>query len=97
MSDRYYIRLGKERGAGLYVRSYAGGDVTTTFNRWAALHWSDRDLVLRLVRVIRKVDGRHARRTVLRAKTIVVPMNSPEADAMFDAMLKRPMVKRSTP
>lgn len=66
MADRYFIRLGKVCGQGLYVRSYAGGDITTTFNRWAALYWEDRDTVLRLIEAIREVDGRHARATVKR-------------------------------
>lgn len=68
MADAYFIRLGKERGKGPYVRTYAGGNVTTTSNRWAALSWRDRDLVLRLVSAIRKVEQKHARVAVLRSK-----------------------------
>jgi len=58
---KFYIRIGKRRGTGPYVNSYAGGDITTTRRRSEALCWSDRGLVHLLARVIREVDGRHAR------------------------------------
>jgi hypothetical protein len=63
---RYFIRLGETPKRGPYVRTYAGGDVTTTFNRWAALSWTDRDLVHRLAVAIRRRGKWLPRVTVLR-------------------------------
>ncbi len=49
MSDfRYYIRMGRTRGRGRYVKTYAGGDVTMTTRRSNALWWRDHALVRRL-------------------------------------------------
>lgn len=62
----FYIRLGSLRGEGPYVRTYAGGNVTTTRRRRSALFWRDRALVGRLVAAIRKVERQHARVVLLR-------------------------------
>lgn len=67
MSDRYFIRLGTSPKSGPYVRTYAGGDVTTTFNRWVALSWHDREVAYRLAQAIRNRGKWHPRVTVLRS------------------------------
>ncbi len=51
-TDRWYIRMGESRQRGPYVKTYAGGSVTTTKRRSGALWWTDRDLVGRLVSAI---------------------------------------------
>lgn len=68
MADRYYIRIGTDRGTGGYVKTYAGGNVTTTRRRRYALYWKDRDLAMRLVVAIREIEGVSARVTVMREK-----------------------------
>lgn len=65
MGYRFYIRLGKRRGEGAYVKTYAGGDVTTTRRRSHALWWGDRELVRRMVRAM----GSNARVTKRRVAT----------------------------